>query len=93
MPPTSSMSVPAVSEHPIAAFAHGCPPPQLPKPVAASRAVLRLGEGGLTRFKMLGTPLPAIPQRVSLLEYAIRLDLLCFFFFFFVCFGSLRVAM
>ncbi len=32
------------------------------------RAILRLSEGGLTRFKMIGTPLPPLPALTNVLE-------------------------
>lgn len=43
---------------------------QLPTPTPATRAKLRLTEGGLTRFKMLGTPTDPLPQPRNLLKDA-----------------------
>jgi len=43
---------------------------QLTKPVPATKAKLQLGEGGLTRFRLFGTPLEPLPVRTNLLKCA-----------------------
>jgi len=42
----------------------------LPTPTPATRAILRLGEGGLARFKMFGTPLDPLPVPKDILRGA-----------------------
>eukprot|EP00026_Physarum_polycephalum_P010411 Phypoly_transcript_10574.p1 GENE.Phypoly_transcript_10574~~Phypoly_transcript_10574.p1 ORF type:complete len:364 (-),score=66.37 Phypoly_transcript_10574:66-1157(-) len=42
----------------------------LPSPVPATRFKLRMGEGGLARFRVFGTPLPPLPVPTNVLKGA-----------------------
>eukprot|EP01111_Echinosteliopsis_oligospora_P004171 TRINITY_DN1662_c0_g1_i1.p1 TRINITY_DN1662_c0_g1~~TRINITY_DN1662_c0_g1_i1.p1 ORF type:complete len:406 (+),score=76.16 TRINITY_DN1662_c0_g1_i1:170-1387(+) len=43
---------------------------KLNRPIPVSRIAVKMGEGGLTRLRVFGTPLPALPERTNVLKGA-----------------------